>query len=197
MRGGTIVLERIFGRYSLVEKTVRIGGACGAYGDSTLAVPQLLRGGKLDYIVLDYLSEPVMGFFAKLAETQPDAGYPPDFLNVHIGPYLHEIVAQRVKVVSNAGGMRPRVLAAAIERYAAERGLNAKVAAVEGDDLRGKVEQFRTRKMPEMFSGAPFPDTKMSLNAYLGGFPIAAALARAPTSSSPAAWSTAPWCWGP
>ncbi len=28
-----------------------------------------------------------------------------------------------------------------------------------------------------MFSGAPFPDTVLSINAYLGGFPIAAALA--------------------
>ncbi len=163
----------------MAEKIVRIGGACGAYGDSTLAVPQLLRGGRLDYIVLDYLSEPVMGFFAKLAEAQPDAGYPPDFLNVHIGPYLHEIVAQKIKVVSNAGGMRPRVLAAAIERYAAGRGLQVKVAAVEGDDLRGQVEKFRKGNMREMFSGAPFPDAKIvSCNAYFGAFPIAEALAR-------------------
>jgi hypothetical protein len=163
----------------LTEKIVRIGGACGAYGDSTLAVPQLLRGGRLDYIVLDYLSEPVMGFFAKLAEAQPDAGYPPDFLNVHIGPYLHEIVAQKIKVVSNAGGMRPRALATAIETYAAERGLHVKVAAIDGDDLRGSVEEFRRTKMTEMFSDAPFPDAKIvSCNAYFGAFPIAEALTR-------------------
>lgn len=167
------------GEISLTEKIVRIGGACGAYGDSTLAVPQLLRGGRLDYMILDYLSEPVMGFFAKLAEAQPDAGYPPDFLNVHIGPYLHEIVTQRVKVVSNAGGMRPGMLAAAIERYAAERGLKVKVAAIEGDDLRAHADEFRKRDMTEMFSGVPFPDAKVtSCNAYFGAFPIAEALAR-------------------
>ena len=179
MRTRMIAPSRDIRESRLAEKIVRIGGACGAYGDSTLAVPQLLRGGRLDYIVLDYLSEPVMGVFAKLAEAQPDAGYPPDFLDVHVGPYLHEIVAQNVKVVSNAGGMRPRVLAAAIERYAAERGLKVKAAAVEGDDLRAEVEKFRSGNMREMFSGAPFPDAKIvSCNAYFGAFPIAEALSR-------------------
>ena len=72
-----------------MKSVVKIGGACGAYGDSTIAVPQLLREQGLDYLILDYLSEPVMAAFAKLARAEPDAGYPPDFLNVHIGPFLH------------------------------------------------------------------------------------------------------------
>src|SRR5580698_327890 len=77
-----------------LKKIVKIGGACGAYGDSTLAVPQLLREPDLDYLILDYLSEPVMAAFAKLARAEPDAGYPPDFLKVHIGPFLHEIFSK-------------------------------------------------------------------------------------------------------
>jgi hypothetical protein len=161
------------------DRIVKIGGACGAYGDSTLAVPQLLRRAAIDYLILDYLSEPVMSAFAKMAILDPDNGISPDFLSVHIGPYLDEILSKGVKVVSNAGGVAPRVLARAVERFAFERGLDLKVAAVDGDDLRSCIDEVRRAGYREMFSGAPFPDLPISsINAYLGAFPIAEALAR-------------------
>ena len=156
---------------------VRIGGACGAYGDSTLAVPQLLREPELDYLVLDYLSEPVMAMFAKLAASQPDAGYPPDFLSVHVGPHLEEIALRRIKVISNAGAMRPRKLAAAIEKFAAELGLSIRVAAIDGDDLVPRLSELAGSSIREMFSGRMLPDGDItSCNVYFGAFPIAAAL---------------------
>ncbi|MGA9794690.1 MAG: acyclic terpene utilization AtuA family protein [Rhizomicrobium sp.] len=162
-----------------MKEVVRIGGACGAYGDSTLAVPQLLRAPDLDYLILDYLSEPVMAMFAKLAMAEPDAGYPPDFLNVHIGPFLHAIVAKKVKVVSNAGALRPRALAKALESHAREQGLSIRVAAIDGDDLRARAAEFRTAGTREMYSDAPFPECEItSCNAYFGALPIAEALAR-------------------
>lgn len=161
------------------ERIVRIGGACGAYGDSVLAVPQLLTVASLDYLLLDYLSEPVMGAFAKLAEGEPEAGFPPDFLNVHIGPYLEVLAARRIKVVSNAGALRPRALAKALERLAGEKGLALKVAAIDGDDLRSRLPHWDRSSIREMFSGGELPERAVtSCNAYLGAFPIAAALAR-------------------
>jgi hypothetical protein len=162
-----------------LKRVVKIGGACGAYGDSTLAVPQLLRAPDLDYLILDYLSEPVMAAFAKLAMAEPDAGYPPDFLNVHIGPFLHEIVSRGIKVVSNAGALRPRALAKALERHAREKGLAIRVAAIDGDDLRARAGEIRAAGIRDMFSNAPFPECEItSCNAYLGALPIAEALAR-------------------
>jgi hypothetical protein len=162
-----------------LKNVVKIGGACGAYGDSTLAVPQLLREPGLDYLILDYLSEPVMAAFAKLARAEPDAGYPPDFLNVHIGPFLHEILSKGIRVVSNAGGLRPRALAKALERRAKELGLSLRVAAVDGDDLLARADEFRAAGIRDMFSDAPFPEGEItSCNAYLGALPIAQALSR-------------------
>ncbi|PYV38147.1 MAG: hypothetical protein DMG09_12760, partial [Acidobacteria bacterium] len=35
-------------------KTIRIGGALGFWGDRTDALMDLLRGGPLDYIIMDY-----------------------------------------------------------------------------------------------------------------------------------------------
>jgi hypothetical protein len=62
-----------------------------------------------------------------------------------------------VKLVSNAGGLNPAGLARALE----ELGTGAKIAYVDGDDLRGKL--------------ADHPDA-LTANAYLGGFGIARAL---------------------
>ena len=43
------------------DKIVRIGGASGFTGDSTVSVPQLLTTPGLNYIVFDYLAEEVLG----------------------------------------------------------------------------------------------------------------------------------------
>ncbi|MEM8752221.1 MAG: acyclic terpene utilization AtuA family protein, partial [Pseudomonadota bacterium] len=79
-----------------------------------------------------------------------------------------------VRVVSNAGGLNPAACAAKLREEIARRGLPLSVGVVEGDDLstRGWAGA------EEMFSGARFPEgvAPASANAYLGAFPIAAAL---------------------
>ena len=52
------------------------------------------------------------------------------------------------------------------------------MAVVTGDELMVRVEKLRAAGVTEMFSGAAMPAEFMSMNAYLGAFPIAAALAR-------------------
>ena len=39
------------------QRVVRIGGGSAGLGDGIVAIPQLRRGGELDYLMLDYLSE--------------------------------------------------------------------------------------------------------------------------------------------
>jgi len=159
------------------KEIVRIGGATASFSDTALSVPQLLEAGELDYLVFDYLAEGSMGIFGRMQAADPAAGFGTDFLTVHVGPHLHEIAAQGVKVVANAGGVNPSGLAAALEALIAEQGLSLVVAFVEGDDLRGRTEELRAAGHCDMFDGAPFPDRVISANAYLGAFPIAAALA--------------------
>ena len=159
------------------EKVVRIGGATAAFSDTALSVPQLLAGGQLDYLIFDYLAEGSMGIFGRMQAADPAAGYGTDFLTVHVGPHLHEIASQGLKVVANAGGVNPAGLASALEDMIRDKGLSLKVAYVEGDDLRDRIEDLRAAGHRDMFIGAPFPDNVISANAYLGAFPIAAALA--------------------
>ena len=155
---------------------VRIGGAAGALIDSAIAVPQLLGVENLDYLVLDYLGEGAMGIFARMKQADPASGFLPDFIDVHMGPHLAELKARGIRVVSNAGGLNPRGLAHAIRQCAQEMDLDIKVAAVDGDDLMGEVDRLRAEGVREMFTGTPLPERITSMNAYLGAFPIAAAL---------------------
>ncbi|MDB5396053.1 MAG: hypothetical protein JWM91_3559 [Rhodospirillales bacterium] len=161
----------------MTGKIVKIGGAAGASIDSAIAVPQLLGVPGINYLIFDYLGEGAMGLFAKLQQADPNSGYMTDFIDVHVAPYMSELKAKGVKFVANAGALNPRGLATALAKRADELGVALKIGVVDGDDLRGRVEELRREGHRDMFSGAPFPDTVLSINAYLGGFPIAAALA--------------------
>jgi len=161
----------------MAEKIVRIGGACAGWGDGTMAVPQLVQGGRLDYLIFDFLSEFFMPMLGRMRAQNPALGYAIDFPGALIAPSLSEIARQGIKLVANAGGVNPAACAAAFERMAAETGVKLKVAYVAGDDLLDRAAEFAGER--EMFSGERWPDAKLTaINAYLGAAPIAAALAK-------------------
>ncbi len=143
-------------------RPIRIGNISGFYGDRLNAAREMLDGGPVDVLCGDYLAELTMLILAKAQAKDPDAGYAKTFLT-QMRDVLADCVARGVKVVSNAGGLNPAGLAAAIE----ELGTGAQVAYVEGDDLRGSLDAI----VPEV-TGKP-----VSANAYLGGWGIAEALA--------------------
>ena len=155
-----------------------MGGAAGALNDSVIAVPQLLTVPDLDYLGLDYLGEGAMGLMRRLKEADPRSGFLPDFVDLHIGPHLAELKARGIKVVSNAGGLNPEGLAEMIRARGRAQGVELRIAAVTGDDLADEIPALRRADVREMFTGEPLPDGPLgSINAYLGAFPIAAALA--------------------
>ena len=162
-----------------MTKIVRIGGAGGFLGDSSVAAPQLLRDGNLDYMILDYLAEATMSALGQARAAKPDAGFARDFTEWVWKDNLRELKAQGVKIVTNAGGLNPRACRDRMEKLAAEAGLSFRIAVVEGDDLIGSLEDLKGRGLTEMFTGAPFPDPGkvFTANAYFGAAPIAAALA--------------------
>ena len=159
------------------DKVVRIGGGSAFLVDSALGVPQLLRGGRLHYLIFDYLAEASMGLLGRFQALDPKGGFGADFLTVHVGPHLAEIARQGIKVVANAGGLNPRGLVTALEAMINEAGLSLTVACVEGDDVRSQVDSLRAAGVRDMFTGATLPQKPViSANAYLGAFPIAVAL---------------------
>jgi hypothetical protein len=159
-----------------MKDIVRIGCGAGFWGDSPEGPLQIVRYGGVDYLVLDYLAEITMSILARMKAKRPDAGYAADFVTMVMKPLAREIAQKGVKVVTNAGGVNPKACRAALAAAFDEAGVDLKIAVVEGDDLADKVEDLRRRGIREMFSGAPLPATLASVNAYLGAFPIAAAL---------------------
>lgn len=157
-------------------KIVRIGGASGALNDSAIAVPGLLKVEGLNYLAFDYLGEGAMGIFRRMKQADPRSGFLPDFVDIHIGPYLKELKARGIRVTANAGGMNPEGLAELIRQRGRELGLELRVATVTGDDVEHLVPELRAEGLRDMYSGAALPECDIGMHAYIGAFGIARAL---------------------
>jgi hypothetical protein len=159
-----------------MARTVRIGCGAGFWGDTPEGPAQLVRGGRIDYLVMDYLAEITMSILARMKAKRADLGFATDFVTMVMQPLAREIARKRIRVVTNAGGVNPDACRDALLAVFREAGIDLKVAVVRGDDLSGSIERYRAADVREMFSGAPMPPVAASVNAYLGAFPIAAAL---------------------
>ena len=157
-------------------KVVRIGGASGFWGDSSVGAPQLVQSGLIDFLVFDYLAETTMAILAAARAKQPDMGYATDFVDIAMKSVLPEVMKRGIKVVANAGGINPQACAAALQALAASQGLQPRIAVVEGDDITALLPALREQGCTDMFNGEPLPEKVLSANAYLGAWPIAQAL---------------------
>jgi hypothetical protein len=163
---------------------IRIANGSAFWGDSAEAPLELLRGGPLDYLTLDYLAEITMSILQKLKARDPRAGYAHDFVGV-VKRGAKEIVERGVKVVTNAGGMNPvgckDAVAAVLQ--AAGYGGRMKIGVVTGDDIMPQLDQMLESGIAftNMDTGEPLSAIRarvQSANVYFGAFPIADALCR-------------------
>ncbi|GIF52902.1 uncharacterized protein DUF1446 [Asanoa ferruginea] len=134
---------------------IRIGNASGFYGDRFSAWREMLDGGDLDVLTGDYLAELTMLILGRDRARDPSLGYAKTFLR-QLETTLGSALDKRVKLVTNAGGLHPAGLAAAIGALAEKLNLRPRIGYVEGDALVR-------------------PDA-LTANAYLGAFGIAACL---------------------
>lgn len=141
---------------------LRIGNASGFYGDRASAMSEQLAGGELDVLTGDYLAELTMLILGRDRLRDPTLGYAKTFLR-HLETTLGTALERGVRIVSNAGGLNPAGLAAALRTLADNLGLDVNVAHVEGDDLRPRAA--------ELGLGEP-----LAANAYLGAWGIAECL---------------------
>lgn len=144
---------------------VRIANCSGFYGDRIAAAREMVEGGPIDVLTGDYLAELTMLILAKAQQKDPATGYAKTFLT-QIEEVLGTCLDRGIRIVSNAGGLNPAGLAGAVREVANRLGLDARVAHVEGDDLRTKLSAISPAVTAE----------PVSANAYLGGWGIAAAL---------------------
>ena len=163
----------------MADKTIKIGGATGFWGETDMAMVQFLHEGDLDYIVFDYLAEITMSIMARARASDPKLGYATDFVSAIVKPNLKHLASSGIKLISNAGGVNPEACGDALRAVISEAGLDLKVVVITGDDLLNDLDRLEAMNASEMFSGEAFPPKEKiaSANAYIGAFPIAAALA--------------------
>jgi len=162
---------------------LRIANGAGFLGDNRDAPRRLVEAAAVDYLTLEYLAELTMSILARLREKDPQAGYAGDLLTV-LRSLCGALRNQpQLKIVTNGGGMNPMAAAAAAARILAEEGLaDVRIGVVTGDDLLGRMQELRAAgcRFENIDTGQPLEELKaeiVSANAYLGGRPIAEALA--------------------
>ena len=157
--------------------TIKIGGASGFWGDSSLGTEQLLQVPGIQYITYDYLAELTMAIMAGMRMKNPEHGYALDFIDL-MKKALPVAKSRGIKIVANAGGLNPAACAAALQKTMDELGHSIRIGVVSGDDATTTLGQLRKQgvELKDQHSGQSAPPFFLTANAYLGAFPIAAAL---------------------
>ena len=109
-----------------MKEKVRVASGQGFWGDLLTAPVDQVRGGRIDYLMLDYLAEVTMSIMQKQRSRRPEAGYAKDFVSL-MREILPDCVEKDIKVLSNAGGVNVLGCAAEIRQVAQEIGLGGKV----------------------------------------------------------------------
>lgn len=160
--------------------TVYIGNGQGFWGDSSRGPLQLVRGGGIDYLTMDFLAEVTMSIMQKMRARDSSLGFATDFVT-QLEQILPECMDRGIKIVANAGGVNPQACAAAVQAVVDRLGLKVCIATVAGDDILDDLKTLAEtgHALDNLNTGeslAAHLDRVQSANVYLGAFPIAEAL---------------------
>ena len=165
-------------------RTVRIAAGQGFWGDWLEAPVRQVRGGPIDYLMMDYLAEVTMSIMQKQKSRDPAAGYARDFVPL-MERILPDMVERGIRVTSNAGGVNPRGCAEAVLAVgAAGSGCRGKLQRRAGVGRRhprpaGRADRARpcAERHGDRAARSPTFGTRCCrANAYLGMAPIVEAL---------------------
>jgi hypothetical protein len=158
-------------------KTIHIGGASGFWGDSSIGTFQLLKVPGLNYITYDYLAELTMAIMAGMRMKNPEHGYALDFVEL-MKRALPVAKAKGIRIIANAGGLNPDGCAKALKEALADTLPDVKIGVVAGDDASSTLAKLRKEgvELKDQHTNMAAPPFFLTANAYLGAFPIAAAL---------------------
>ena len=165
-----------------MSKIVRVAAGQGFWGDWLEAPVRQVKGGPIDYLMMDYLAEVTMSIMQKQRARDPKAGYARDFIPL-MERILPDVVRKGIKVITNAGGVNPRGCAEAVVAAARKLGLEGKVRVglVVGDDILDRLDELlgKGHELRDLDTGRPLADVRdkvLSANAYLGLAPVVDAL---------------------
>ena len=156
---------------------IRIGTGAGYGGDRIDPAIQLIRKGRLDYIVFECLAERTIAIAHKQMKEHPERGFN-ELLEERMRRILPELGEHKVRIITNMGAANPIGAAKAVVSIAEKLGISGlKIAAVTGDDMLSRIEEYMEHEILE--TGKPLSSIRskiMSANAYIGTSGIIEAL---------------------
>ncbi|MFH2132900.1 MAG: acyclic terpene utilization AtuA family protein [bacterium] len=157
-----------------------IANCSGFLGDRFSAAREMVEGGPIDFLTGDYLAELTMAILFRHTLKDPNLGYASTFLK-QMEEIMGQCLDKKIRVVSNAGGLNPRSLAAQLQKVAETLGLKPKIAFIEGDNLMPRLAELQGKGEPfnHLDKGISLKEAgaqPITANAYLGGWGIVKAL---------------------
>ena len=163
------------------DNSIRIANCSGFYGDKLSIARDMIEGGPIDVLTGDYLAELTMTIlYNQKLKRGEEHGY--------VGTFLKQFkdvakLAQEkdIKIVTNAGGLNPSSMAAAVEEIVQELNLDLKVAYIEGDDLMSRIDELykggeTLTNIDKALDLQNYKKKPITANAYLGAWGIKEAL---------------------
>lgn len=158
-------------------KKIRIGSGAGYAGDRLEPALALMEHGDLDYIGFECLAERTIAIAQLQKQKDPTKGYN-DLLEYRMEKVLPLAHQKGIKVLTNMGAANPIGGMNVIKEIAEKKSLKGmKIAAVLGDDIFDRIEQYYD--YPILETGEKLETLSeriLSANAYLGIKPILEAL---------------------
>ena len=164
-----------------MANVIRIANAGGYWGDDPYALRrQVLGEPPVQYVSADFLAEITMSILQKQLSRDPAAGFARDFIT-QVEPLLPEVLARKIKIITNAGGVSPSACAEALCAAARKQGLTLRVAVIEGDNIAHRLSELQKQgiELENMETGeslVSYADSVLSANAYFGALPVVEAL---------------------
>jgi len=155
---------------------VRIGTGAGFSADRLEPAVDLVRRGRLDFIVLECLGERTVAFAHRDRMLDPSRGYNA-LLERRMRALLPLCAENRTVLITNMGAANPRAAAASTLAIARGLGLGGlKIACIEGDDVTDRVGPEHPL-MDEPGKVGDIGRRIVGMNAYLGADAVLPALA--------------------
>ena len=158
-------------------KTIRIGSGAGYAGDRLEPALELIEKGNIDYISFECLAERTIAIAQMAKLKDPNKGYN-DLLSYRMEQVIPLAWERKVKVITNMGAANPEAAAEVCVEIARKNGISGlKIAAVLGDDVLAKLEQYQDTEVWETRRPLRELDGQVvSANVYIGSQGIVEAL---------------------
>lgn len=163
------------------EKTVRIAGAQGFYGDSPMAAMNIAMEKGADYLMHDALAELTLSILQKDRQQDPTLGYARD-IELMARTLYPAAFMNGIKIVTNSGGLNPVSAAQKVAAILAKQGVKGiKIATITGDDLYARLAELQQSglQLEHLDNGAPLSSSKKQpthANVYIGAKSVKDAL---------------------